>query len=97
MSFYRGGIWKQVVVDDFFPVKTSGWGASNYRYVFGHSQDTHEVWVQVLEKAYAKLNGSYAAIEGGLVSEGLVNLTGGMGDVIRLKASREDGTLFDGT
>ena len=34
-------------------------------------------WAPLIEKAYAKMHHSYAAIEGGLVNIALVDLTGG--------------------
>ena len=51
----------------------------------------------VLEKAYAKLFGSYAAIEGGIVSYALSDLTGGLGSIINMRKEQKscnDGTLW---
>ena len=39
---------------------------------------------QILEKAYAKLHGSYEAIEGGFVHGGLIDLCGGAGEMIEM-------------
>eukprot|EP00742_Colponemidia_sp_Colp-10_P010509 GILJ01011542.1.p1 GENE.GILJ01011542.1~~GILJ01011542.1.p1 ORF type:complete len:1874 (-),score=202.87 GILJ01011542.1:133-5325(-) len=41
-----------------------------------------ELWVMLLEKAYAKLHRSYEAIEGGFVDQALVDLTGGASEHI---------------
>jgi hypothetical protein len=45
-----------------------------------------------MTKAYAKLHGSYAALDGGDVTDALVDLTGGAGRTIRLwePAGREE-------
>jgi len=111
VQFYRNGIWKEVAIDDYFPVKRLGYGvgfggyfgagdgdddASNYRHVFAHSQNRNEVWVQVVEKAYAKLHGSYGSLDGGVVTDGLVDMTGGTADTINLAKAEEDGSLYDG-
>ena len=69
--FHKDGKWRTVVVDDHFPTSNRG------THLFAHSRGT-ELWVCVLEKAYASLHGSYAAIEGGFIEDALVDLTGGI-------------------
>ncbi|KAK4497741.1 hypothetical protein PRZ48_010394 [Zasmidium cellare] len=44
---------------------------------FGHCK-SNETWLPLIEKAYAKAHGDYAAIEGGYASEGTEDLTGGV-------------------
>lgn len=59
---------------------------------FGRGLTDDEVWVPLIEKAYAKFYGSYAAISGGWTMEGIEDLTGGvsyareMHDVLDLDA-----------
>ncbi|TGO61118.1 hypothetical protein BOTNAR_0134g00170 [Botryotinia narcissicola] len=45
---------------------------------FAQCENPNETWLPLLEKAYAKAHGDYAAIEGGHTGEGLEDLTGGV-------------------
>ncbi|KAF2453830.1 hypothetical protein BDY21DRAFT_257149, partial [Lineolata rhizophorae] len=45
---------------------------------FAQCADPNETWLPLLEKAYAKSHGDYAAINGGFVGEGIEDLTGGV-------------------
>lgn len=65
-----------VVVDDWLPCESRGKPA------FATSKKMNELWVSLLEKAYAKLHGSFEALEGGVVQDALVDLTGGAGEEI---------------
>ena len=64
------GEWKEIVVDDLFPCKNR-----NALPMFTRGND-HELWVFILEKAWAKNYGSYFKIEAGLTNECLHDLTG---------------------
>ena len=59
MYFYVNGVKTPVVVDDYFPCYPSG------KVAFAKGQP-EELWVMLLEKAWAKLHGSYVKTEGGL-------------------------------
>nr|POE47995.1 calpain-type cysteine protease adl1 [Quercus suber] len=48
---------------------------------FSHCKSS-ETWLPLIEKAYAKAHGDYSAIEGGFASEGIEDLTGGVGVVL---------------
>ena len=50
---------------------------NKFAHVFSLCSDLKEYWVQLLEKAYAKLHGSYEAIQALSVEEILKELTGG--------------------
>ena len=69
-SFYQNGKWEDVLVDDFIPI-TYGDRPLNAR---GSSLD--EIWVPLIEKAFAKLNGCYEALISGSESEAFVAMTG---------------------
>ncbi|PHT29273.1 Calpain-type cysteine protease DEK1 [Capsicum baccatum] len=79
-----------VVVDDWIPCESPGKPA------FATSRKGNEMWVSLLEKAYAKLHGSYEALEGGLVQDALVDLTGGAGEEIDMRSAEAQIDLASG-
>lgn len=76
--FWRFGNWLEVLVDDLIPTKD---GVP----VFTYSKDKDEFWGALLEKAYAKIHGSYEALDGGNLSDALVDFTGGVSELITLE------------
>lgn len=78
-KFFKNGEWVVVAVDDRIPCHES----SN-KPLFASCSEKNEFWVPILEKAYAKLHGSYAAIESGSSSDALRDLTGEPVEVIGL-------------
>lgn len=73
---YINGEKRTVVVDDYFPydAESDTWAFSQPSKT---REDRHiEIWVLVIEKAWAKVFGSYQRIEAGTAGEALYPLTG---------------------
>mmetsp|Transcript_123899 Transcript_123899/g.396009 ORF Transcript_123899/g.396009 Transcript_123899/m.396009 type:complete len:278 (-) Transcript_123899:639-1472(-) len=75
--FFLEGAWRDVEVDTFLP-------CINGSPAFARSRDGSEVYMCLLEKAYAKAHGSYAAICGGRALETLQDLTGAPAEEVRI-------------
>eukprot|EP00250_Pteridium_aquilinum_P020316 c24782_g3_i2 orf=517-6945(-) len=90
VRFCIQGEWVPVVVDDWIPCEARGKPA------FATSRRCNELWVSILEKAYAKVHGSYEALEGGFVHDALVDLTGGAGEEIDMSSAQAQIDLASG-
>jgi hypothetical protein len=69
--FFKNFEWVYVLVDQRIPMK-----AKTSKPVFGRCRGEHELWVPLIEKAYAKLHGCYENLMSGYLDEGVQELTG---------------------
>ena len=84
--YYRiNGIWQLVLVDDYIPCY--GNYGLNFAFTSTHG---NELWVILLEKAWAKLNGNYAKAIGGEPHEVFDVITNAWSEKIKLESSKSD-------
>ncbi|KAB5535653.1 hypothetical protein PHYPO_G00120390 [Pangasianodon hypophthalmus] len=79
-QFWRNGHWTEVRIDDRLP-------CINNTPCFSRCHSPMAFWVALLEKAYAKLHGSYERLWAGQVCEAVVDLSGGVAERWSLKKS----------
>jgi hypothetical protein len=81
------GTWKLILIDDFVPFYFDSEGA--HRFVFSSSYQK-ELWVVLLEKAWAKLNGNYAHSLDGSPSEVFDALTDAYTEILYVSPPQKD-------
>ena len=65
----KNGLWQNVIVDDYLVCTKS-------QVLAFTSSKRRQLYVPLIEKAFAKMHGSFGALEGGTCAEGLQALTG---------------------
>jgi hypothetical protein len=66
----KNGWWQVVIVDDFLPTK------HGHPCFARNREQPNELWVSLMEKAYAKLHGSYSAIKSGDAALAIADMLG---------------------
>lgn len=69
MRINKNGVWNELTIDDYMPCCLDG--APLFTRTHGN-----ELWVQLLEKAYAKLHGCFGNLKNGHPNEALQDFTG---------------------
>jgi calpain-15 len=98
VRFCKNGEWRVITVDDHVPItkRARPYYQSVMYCKFGDVKDgVAEMWPIILEKAYAKLHGSYQAIEAGQTSDGLTDLTGHPSFSVQIQSKQ--GEVADGS
>lgn len=90
MKIYKHGKWRFIEIDDLLPCDERG------RLLFTSSTEPGVYWMSFIEKGYAKLHGSYFALNEGNPCDAMADLTGGIGTSVDLDfAKNEIGNLED--
>lgn len=87
MSFFINGTETPIIIDEFIPVR--------YNKPCFSSSRVGELWVLLLEKAWAKIQGSYARTESGMCSDAVAHLMGVPSKNIFHEDILKDNTLID--
>lgn len=71
LRFFKDFAWRYVLIDERLPINVT-----TNEPVFAQCTDPTEMWVNYIEKAFAKLFGSYAVLASGFLDDGVCDMTG---------------------
>jgi hypothetical protein len=99
VKFFVMGKWITVIVDDFFPMsnKSQCLRAQEWDFIFSAPKKrsvNKEIWPMVMEKAWAKLHGSYESTDAGENHDALEYLTGGVIKILQISKNPTDPSHF---
>lgn len=89
VKFHKNGKVVEVAVDDRLPCNASGKPA------FASSTQVNELWVSIIEKAFAKMYHNYESIEAGFTDQALADLTGGI--AMRIEFGKDKQIITSGS
>lgn len=90
LEFCKDGKPEYIIVDDYL-----AFGPDDLPLFSKGGPDGNEIWIAILEKAYAKLYGNYSNIEAGQIPMALADLNmGGFPDTVLLKTMQSNTTSF---
>ena len=90
VRFWKLGRWHHVLIDSLLPCD------GDRSLVFGSCSAEHVFWLALLEKAFAKLHGSYSALAGGSETDALADLSGGVSELVDLRHASLAGVITSG-
>ena len=77
IQIYRNGEFTPIIIDDLLPMRNKDyWTNDNRGMACAHNTECKGLWVALIEKAFAKYFGSYAALQKGFIHHALKDLTG---------------------
>jgi len=82
-KFFKDYAWRFVIIDDRLPCYSGNDQEPDL--IFARCDSRNEFWVPLIEKAYAKMHGTYQALISGQIDDGLVDMTGCVSDKLKLK------------
>ena len=94
-QFYKDKKLTEVTVDDYLPCLKNEEG--NYQTIFARCFDPNELWVSMMEKAYAKLFNCYQNLDGGATMLALCDLTGGSPETFNFQDEETANEIKDGS
>eukprot|EP00435_Cladocopium_sp_Y103_P021928 s2105_g5.t1 len=90
---FKNGRPTSIVVDDFLPCSPNS-GLPCYAHIDIQGRNQNELWVMLLEKAWAKLHGCYERIESGMPYRALMDLLGAAGKEYHLETEKHPDGLI---